>query len=116
MVAKAKGRLMFTRGGDKWGHSWQARPMKAACKAAGIKPAVGIHALRHTWASLATMAGMNMKVVAENLGHTTTRMVELHYGHLAPSYKAQQVRDHAPRYGFAQDEVITPLHRAAKGR
>jgi hypothetical protein len=27
-------------------------------------------------------------VVAKNLGHADTRMVEKHYGHLAPSYIA----------------------------
>jgi hypothetical protein len=62
------------------------------------------------------MNGMQTKVVAENLGHTTTRMVELHYGHLAPSFKQQQVREYAPRYGFAADGVITPLRRAARRR
>ena len=61
------------------------------------------------------MNGMQIKVVAENLGHADTRMVELHYGHLAPSYKQQQVRDHAPRYGFAQGKVV-PLRRGAGGR
>ena len=29
---------------------------------------------------------------AKNLGHRDTRMVELHYGHLAPSYVADEVR------------------------
>ncbi len=28
----------------------------------------------------------------ERLGHRDTRMVELHYGHLAPSYVADEVR------------------------
>jgi hypothetical protein len=37
-------------------------------------------------------------VVARNLGHTDTRMVEKHYGHLAPSYVAEQIRAAAPRF------------------
>ena len=116
MVAKAKGRLIFTRAGEKWGHSWQARPMGRLAGGRASRPPLAIHALRHTWASLAVMNGMNIKVVAENLGHADTRMVELHYGHLAPSFKSEQVRKHSPDYGFAADGVVTPLRRAAKGR
>jgi hypothetical protein len=47
---------------------------------AGLK---SFHALRHTWASLAVMGGVPLLVVAKNLGHVDTRMVEKHYGHLA---------------------------------
>ena len=64
MVAKAKGRLVFTRADEKWGDRWQLARMKAACKAARITPTVGFHTLRHTWASLAVMNGMNFKVVS----------------------------------------------------
>ena len=35
------------------------------------------------------MGGMPLMVVARNLGHADTRMVERHYGHLAPSYVAE---------------------------
>jgi integrase len=31
-------------------------------------------------------------IVAKNLGHSDTRMVEKHYGHLAPSYIADAIR------------------------
>jgi integrase len=109
-------RYLFSRNGKPWAPGFQSNPMKAACKAASIGPAAGFHTLRHTWASHSIMNGMQIKVVAENLGHADTRMVELHYGHLAPSYKAQQVRDHAPRFGFTQAGVITPLRRAARAR
>ena len=47
------------------------------------------------------MGGMPLMVVARNLGHADTRMVERHYGHLAPSYVAESVRKHAPK--FRQD-------------
>jgi hypothetical protein len=36
------------------------------------------------------MAGMPLPALAAVLGHTTTRMVEQHYGHFAPGW----VRDH----------------------
>ena len=41
--------------------------MREACHHARITPAVGFHILRHTWASLAVMAGMPLMVVARDL-------------------------------------------------
>jgi hypothetical protein len=51
------------------------------------------------------MAGMPLAVVATNLGHTDTRMVEKHYGHLVPSYVADAIRKHAPRFGKVPSNV-----------
>lgn len=85
--------------GREWGPSHQAPLMREVCEAAKIEPPINFHALRHTWASLSIMAGMPPMVVAKNLGHADTRMVERHYGHLAPSFVADAVRRHAPRFG-----------------
>jgi hypothetical protein len=46
------------------------------------------------------MNGAPLMVIARNLGHTDTRMVEKHYGHLALSYVAEQIRAAAPRFGI----------------
>ena len=83
--------------------------MAAACKRTKITPPIGFHGLRHTWASLAVMAGMPLMVVAKNLGHRDTRMVEMHYGHMAPNYVADAVRASAPRFGFKPDKTVTPI-------
>jgi integrase len=91
--------------GKEWGDSNQIRRMRTACARAKIEPAVGFHQLRHTWASHAIMAGMPLPVVARNLGHVDTKMVEAHYGHLAPSYVVDQVRKHAPRFGSVVSKV-----------
>jgi hypothetical protein len=40
----------------------------------------------------AVMNGVPLFVVAKSLEHTGTRMVELQYGHLAPSYVADAIR------------------------
>ena len=85
--------------------------MAAACERAKISPSIGFHGLRHTWASLAAMAGVPLMVVAKNLGHRDTRMVEMHYGHLAPSYVADAIRAGAPRFGFKPDKTVTPMGR-----
>jgi hypothetical protein len=40
----------------------------------------------HGTTSLAVMGAMPLLVVARQFGHADTRMVERHYGHLAPDY------------------------------
>jgi integrase len=82
----------------EWRKSEQDRPMVAACKAARL-PNINFHALRHTWASLSVMNGLPLLVVSHNLGHTDTRMVEKHYGHLSKSHKHEAVENYAPRFG-----------------
>jgi len=103
--------LLRRESGQPWRTSNQQRAMREACENARIIPPVGFHCLRHTWASLAVMEGMPLMVVAKNLGHRDTRMVEMHYGHLAKSYVAETVRKHAPKFGFKPGKV-TPLRLA----
>ena len=90
--------LLHKADGDRWGKSNQTRPMAEACTRAKIEPPANFHALRHTYASHAVMAGAPLFVVAKNLGHTDTRMVEKHYGHLSQSYIADAIRAAAPRF------------------
>src|SRR5262245_8090447 len=90
----------------------QAWPMAAAVKRAKISPPITFHGLRHTWASLAVMNVVPLMVVARNLGHTDTRMVEKHYGHLAPSYIVDAIRAGAPRFGFTPDKKIVDMAKA----
>jgi integrase len=107
LVAGRAGREpMFHR---QWKPSDQQRRMRTACERAKIDPPVGFHQLRHTWASHAVMGGMPLPVVARNLGHADTRMVEKHYGHLAPSYVADAVRKHAPRFGIAKPSNVKAI-------
>jgi integrase len=102
-MGRAGDELMFRK---QWGASHQRRPMADAVARSKIKPAVSFHGLRHTWASLAVMGGMPLMVVARNLGHVDTRMVEKHYGHLAPSYIADAIRAAAPRFGIEPDSEL----------
>jgi len=99
MLAKLNGR--------PWGKSEQKKKIDAACVAARLKPAISFHGLRHTWASLAVMNGMPLMVVARNLGHRDTRMIEKHYGHLREDYVAAEIRKAAPTFGFKPDKKIT---------
>jgi integrase len=96
----ASGLIFRKADGTGWQKSDQARPMLEASGRAKISRPVNFHCLRHTYASHAVMNGTPLLVVAENLGHSDTRMVEKHYGHLAPSYVADTIRKGAPRFGF----------------
>ena len=102
-------RLLPKADGGKWLKSHQGRPMLEACRRAAIEPAANFHVLRHTWASLAIMNGVPLMVVARNLGHADTRMVERHYGHLAQSYITDAIRAGAPRFGIEADKTVVGL-------
>ena len=95
--------------GTAWRPSQQARLMLEACQHAKINPAVGFHQLRHTWASLSVMGGMPLMVVARNLGHRNTLMVERHYGHLTESYIDEAIRASAPKFGKVKRGNVTGL-------
>jgi integrase len=119
--AQAAGRpanalLLPKEDGGEWKSAHQARPMKAACKAARIEPEANFHCLRHTYASHAIMNGAPLLVVAKNLGHSDTRMVEKHYGHLAPSYIADAIRAAAPKFGPVETNVEPLAARVGAGR
>jgi integrase len=91
--------------GREWKPGQQDTPMKVACKRAGIEPPVPFHVLRHTYASLSVMNGTPLMVVAKNLGHVDTRMVEKHYGHLAAGFISDAIRAGAPRFGNVAGNV-----------
>jgi integrase len=113
-AGRSGGELLLRRAnGEAWKASHQGRPMADACERARIKPRISFHGLRHTWASLAIMNGTPLLVVAKNLGHSDTRMVEKHYGHLAPSFVAEAIRAGAPKFGFKPDRKIAALSKAA---
>jgi integrase len=92
-----------------WKTAHQRRPMTEACRRANITPPVSFHVLRHTYASLAVMAGAPLIVLARNLGHSDTRMVEKHYGHLAPSYIADAIRAAAPKFGIEPERKVASI-------
>ena len=62
---------------------------------------------------LSVMAGAPLLVVAQNLGHADTRMVERHYGHLAQSFVADTIRRTAPTFGARDAEAnVVPIATA----
>ncbi len=109
-AGKAADALVFTRAsGEAWGKSHQFRPLREACAAAKIVPAVGFHILRHTYASRLALVGAPMAVIAEQLGHAGTRMTERHYAHITPSYVGDTVRALFSRMGIVPASNVTTL-------
>ena len=95
--------------GTPWADSHQIRRMIDACERAKISPRVSFHDLRNTYGALLAMQGVSMKVIAELLGHSDTRITEKHYAHLQESYVAETLRKHLPKFGIARDDVVVPL-------
>jgi integrase len=102
-------RLFLRSNGKPWRKSEQQRPLSAACAAARIDPPVNFHGLRHTYASRLAMRGVPLAVIAQQLGHADIRMVERHYGHLAPSYVADTVRAAFGTLGILEPSNVVPM-------
>ncbi len=56
------------------------------------------HDLRHTFASYAAMAGVDIQVIAEAMGHSTTTVTR-RYAHLSPEYRRQELQKMAKVWG-----------------
>jgi len=52
-------------------------------------PRLRLHDLRHTWATLALLAGVHPKVVQERLGHTKIATTMNAYSHVVPGMQSQ---------------------------
>ena len=108
-----QGETMFLRAsGDSWAKDSQKKLMRRACARAEIKR-FGFHQLRHTAASRWITLGVSLKVVAEQLGHVDTKMVERYYGHLASGHIAQTFRA-LPGVGLdkaakVKREIVVPM-------
>ena len=60
------------------------------------------------------MNGAPLHVVVKNLGHADTRMVERHYGHLAPSCIADAIRAAAPKFGIKSERKVVSIEGRAE--
>ncbi len=96
--------------GKPWGRAEQHRPLAHACRKVRLT-GVTFYALRHTYASWAAMAGVPLPVVAAQLGHRDTRMVEKHYAHLGASYVAETIRANLPRLGVTKKSNVATINR-----
>ena len=91
-AGKAKNALILTQpDGIPWGKNHQSRPMNAACKVASIIPPIGLHILRHAYASRLVMAGVPLGAVAAQIGDSEVTCAK-HYAHHSPKSVSDAVR------------------------
>jgi site-specific recombinase XerD len=89
--------------GKVWGKDYQHRPLREACKQAGIIPAIGFHELRHTYASLLAQRGADLLTISKLLGHADTRITSRHYAHLCDKTLANTVELLLPAFGHTSE-------------
>ena len=113
-AGRARDALVLPReDGGGWGKSHQFRPLREACTAAKIAPAVSFHVLRHTFASRLAMKGVPMAVIAAALGNQEA-ICARHYAHLSPSYIADTIRQHAGGLDIVPaDATVVPIRQPA---
>jgi integrase len=73
--------------------------MQLACERAEV-PVMGFHQLRHSYASIAVKNGLPLQILALNLGHADSRMVERHYAHLESEYVREQIAKSTATFSF----------------
>jgi hypothetical protein len=57
------------------------------------------------------MRGVPLAVIAEQLGHSDTRMTERHYAHLAPSYVGDTIRAASGTLGIVEPSAVLPKRK-----
>lgn len=87
-----------------WGTNHHNEGFKKVIKAAGLREMVW-HSLRHTYASQLVSAGVKLKTVANQLGHSTTYYVEKWYGHLADQDTLREVNKLGEYHNLIKDEA-----------
>lgn len=76
---------------------------RPAAEAACLPKGVGLHALRHFYASALISAGLSVRVVSERLGHANAAMTLNVYAHLWPDEEDRTRRALDGLLGNARD-------------
>jgi integrase len=76
------GRMFTTGFGAALGPDWISRRFREMAAEAGV-PVIKFHAARHTAATLALQAKVDVKIVSEQLGHSTERITRDLYQHVS---------------------------------
>ncbi|ALJ35161.1 site-specific integrase [Azospirillum brasilense] len=103
-------RLFVRDDGSIWNKDDHQRPMSSAVRAAKLPTDTVFYSLRHTYASQALMAGMNVQLLAENLG-TSVGMIEKHYGKFTKLARRQQIEAAAPKLGLTATSNVLLLKK-----
>jgi integrase len=88
VTAHASDRVFTNEIGDPIRPNSIGQAFTRLVKAAGV-PSIRLHDLRHTHASHLLMAGINVKVVSERLGHASVSFTLDTYAHVMPGQQAE---------------------------
>jgi len=84
-VSRPTALVFTTNGGSAVSRSMWSQIWRPAARAAGLPERVGVHCLRHWYASALIAHGESVKVVQRRLGHSSAAVTLDVYGHLWPS-------------------------------
>jgi integrase len=106
-------RLLLKNNGKPWGknhhvHDFKKCLEKAAKNCPSLSNPPTFHEFRHTYASGLIQGGAHLMVVAAQLGHKTTLMVEKHYGHLRKEHVTAVVQATTPVLGITNPKLFEP--------
>jgi integrase len=109
-MGKARSALLLAKDdGTPWKKSDQEKRFKVARQSAGIADDATFHSCRHVFAARLVSKGVPLMAVANQLGHSDIKMLEEHYGHLAPSIIADAVRGALGTLGVLEPTNVTVL-------
>lgn len=77
----------FLRKQDQYNRANPDRPL----------PRLVLHGLRHTWATLALLEGIDIKIVSERLNHSSTHVTREIYTHVTPPMQSDAAERVAAR-------------------
>src|SRR5262249_38977594 len=97
-------------GASGWGYNHQSKPMRAAVARAKLSRDTCMYSLRHTYASQSILAGMNLKLLADNMG-TSIKMLETHYGKFIAASRRKLIEESAFKLGLPESNVATMRQR-----
>jgi integrase len=91
--------------GTAWKKNNHLRSMREAVAKAKLPKDCSIYALRHTHASQALLNGLNLKLLAENMG-TSVLMIEKHYGRFLAASRRRLVEESGFKLGIEPGKVV----------
>jgi integrase len=91
--------------GSTWGKNHHRRLIGEAIAKAKLGAGTMFYSLRHTYVSQALLAGMNMQLLAENLG-TSIRMIESNYGKFLAASRRKLIEQHGLKLGLRPSKKV----------
>jgi hypothetical protein len=111
-LAKCEGKtgqdfVLLSDMGKPWRRQHSQLFRRAVAKAS-LPRGLVFHGLRHTYASELIRAGVQLDVVAKQLGHANSMTVSNTYGHLAEQFREEQIRQ---RFTPLSEDQLQELRR-----